>query len=59
MTPSHIYVIINRTTGFIYGTTFDVERAQFEVKEAKKYRDALGSPDDVIVISHEPILPQL
>ncbi len=55
--PSHIYVVINRRTAFIYGVTFDLSRARALIESAYATGGALL--DDVVSLSQEPVLPAI
>jgi len=48
---SHIYVIVDRSRGLIYGVTRSLERAKAIQNEAE-----LENPSSWVCISHEPIL---
>lgn len=47
----HVYVVINRTTGFIYGITHNLQTA-LKILDAAVDED----PNDLISLSDEPIL---
>lgn len=55
--PSHIYVVVNRRTGFIYGVTFCLERARLLIGVAYDTGHALQ--DDIVSMSQEPVLPSI